>query len=54
MKLVAVLTTFTIFYGETQSHLLHGSPVNSLCADLIDPANYTCTEHNVNINGYSF
>jgi len=45
--LVAVLTAFTIFSALTQSHLLHGSPVNSLCADLIHPANYSCTEHTV-------
>nr|AAD25569.1 putative lysosomal acid lipase [Arabidopsis thaliana] len=45
--LVAVLTSLTIFSALTQSHLLHGSPVNSLCADLIHPANYSCTEHSI-------
>jgi len=50
--LVAVLTSLTIFSALTQSHLLHGSPVNSLCADLIHPANYSCTEHSVQISSF--
>ncbi|CAF2157850.1 BnaA07g03890D [Brassica napus] len=45
--LVAVLTAFTISSAVTQSHILLGSPVNSLCADLIHPAGYSCTEHTI-------
>ncbi|VVA99217.1 unnamed protein product [Arabis nemorensis] len=46
-SLLAVVITHTIFSTGVHSHILRGSPVNSLCDELIHPAGYSCTEHTI-------
>ncbi|CAN8257933.1 unnamed protein product [Cochlearia groenlandica] len=47
LLLAAVLTSLTIFSAATKPHLHRESAGNSLCADLILPAGYSCTEHTI-------
>ncbi|KFK39999.1 hypothetical protein AALP_AA3G316900 [Arabis alpina] len=42
-----VLLAVVIFSAGVQSHLLRGSPVNSLCDELINPSGYSCIEHTI-------